>query len=144
MRIRPEFVRLIIIVFLSGKVYTYLISDVGEITQRGKEEKLYLIPEGTETEEMYVYGFENDIAEADQIKMLENIKGLKKIYMTRPGYRIEYMCLKPGEIKKDMEAINARKIFFAGKITGIESYGESLLQGFMAGKNAVRTIEGMS
>jgi tRNA uridine 5-carboxymethylaminomethyl modification enzyme len=126
----------------SGKSYIYSVSGIGKISPRRKEKKLYLMPEGSETEEMYVYGFENDIAESDQIKMLEKIKGLENIYMTRPGYRIEYMCLKPNGTKKGMEAKTPKKIFFAGKITGIESYGESLLQGFISGKNAVKAIEG--
>jgi tRNA uridine 5-carboxymethylaminomethyl modification enzyme len=126
----------------SGKAYLYAVSDISEIDQGWKGKKLFLIPEGMETEEMYVYGFENDLAEVDQIEMLENIKGLEKIYMTRPGYRIEYRCLSPNEIKKDMESKTTKKLFFAGKITGIDSYGGSLLQGFTSGINASRAIKG--
>jgi tRNA uridine 5-carboxymethylaminomethyl modification enzyme len=128
--------------YKGGKTDLYSVSGIGE-TGPGKEVKrLYLLPEGLETQEMYVYGFENDASEEEQLKKLLNIKGFEKIYMTRPGYRIEYGCLKTGEIGKDLKAKNARGLFFAGRITGSDSYGMSLMQGYISGENAVRTLEG--
>ena len=62
--------------------------------------------------------------------------------MTRPGYRIDYGMLAANQIGKDMEAKISRRLFFAGRVTGIDSYGKSLLQGFISGKNAARNLKG--
>jgi len=116
-----------------------LSKDIG---YRKKEKRLYLIPEGKETKEMYVYGHETDAAEEDQQDSLRNIKGMERIYMTRPGYRIEYGCLKADETGKGQEAKASNRLFFAGRVTGTKTYGESLVQGLLSGKNAVRALRG--
>jgi tRNA uridine 5-carboxymethylaminomethyl modification enzyme len=129
-------------IYKGGKTDIYSVSGIGKSSPFKEAKRLYLLPEGLETEEMYIKGFENDLAEEDQVKTLSSLKGFEKIYMTRPGYRIEYGCLKTDEIGKDLEAKNTSGLFFAGRITGIDSYGKSILQGYVSGKNAVRTIEG--
>jgi tRNA uridine 5-carboxymethylaminomethyl modification enzyme len=128
-------------IYKGGMADIYSFSSIEKTFQGKKAKRLYLLPEGLETEELYVYGYENDLGEEEQLGRLHKLKGLKNIYMTRPGYRIEYGCLKTDEIGKDLEAKNNRGLFFAGRITGTDSYGMSLMQGYLSGENAVRTIE---
>lgn len=129
-------------IYKGGRAGIYSVSGIGKNVFGKTGKRLYLMPEGLETNEMYVYGFENDISEKEQINRLLNIKGLENIYMTRPGYRIEYGCLEADETGRELEAKEYAGLFFAGRITGTDSNGYSLLQGYLSGINAVRAIKG--
>jgi len=104
--------------------------------------RCWLVPEGKETNEMYVWGFENDLDEEQQLKMLCRIEGLENVYITRPGYRIEYACLEYSEKDEGIDGHGMKGLFPAGRVTGIESYENSLRQGFLAGINATRAAAG--
>jgi tRNA uridine 5-carboxymethylaminomethyl modification enzyme len=127
-----------------GKHEIYSASISRDIGSGKKEKRIYFIPEGMETEEMYSYGYETDAAGEDQQNSLMNIKGMERIYMTRPGYRIEYGCLEADETGLGQQANASKRLFFAGRITGIKTYGESLVQGLLSGKNAARVLRGKS
>jgi tRNA uridine 5-carboxymethylaminomethyl modification enzyme len=117
----------------NGEIKLYRAVDAGE-----NKEGLWLIPEGRKTGEMYVWGFENALDEEQQLKRLRRIEGLENIYLARPGYRIEYACLEPSGIDGGMDAAGIKGLFFAGRVTGINSYEDSIRQGFLAGINASR------
>jgi tRNA uridine 5-carboxymethylaminomethyl modification enzyme len=121
----------------SGEVKLFHAVDTG-IDKR----RLWLVPEGRETGEMYVWGFENDLHEEKQLKMLCQIEGLENVYLARPGYRIEYACLEYSGIDEGIDAYGIKGLFFAGRVTGIDSYEDSLRQGLLAGINASRAAAG--
>ena len=103
-----------------GGFEAYAVKDKTAFKGLGEKKELILIPEGRDTEEMYLSGFENDLPEEEQVIMIKGIKALENAYMTRPGYAIKFAQLSPSIQKKDLELKSAAKIFFAGRITGID------------------------
>ncbi|MBL1488838.1 tRNA uridine-5-carboxymethylaminomethyl(34) synthesis enzyme MnmG, partial [Klebsiella pneumoniae] len=51
---------------------------------------LFLEPEGSETNEMYLNGFSSSLPMDVQINALRMIPGLEQAKVYRPGYAIEY------------------------------------------------------
>jgi|GEM_PF-2031108 len=103
--------------------------------------RIFLVPEGKETEEMYVLGFENNLSEEEQLTSLMEIMDFKDSYMTRPGYEIEYACLAPSLQGNDLQVKGFAGIFFAGRVSGSMKYEESLAYGALAGINARNFIK---
>ena len=109
------------------------------IRNKGKHE-VNIIPEGTETKEMYVDGLVTTKSEKEQLKALGEINGMENIIMTRPGYGIKYNVLSPLQINKKLENIKFPGIFFCGRINGITEYESTATQGYIAGLNAFKKI----
>lgn len=123
----------------------YLEVSPGEVIRRantGKNiKKLYILPESRNSDEMYIYGFENSFSEERQEYLLKTIEGFEKVFITRPGYGIEYSCLSPFQINETLESKKVKGLFFAGRINRTCKYEESLEQGLLAGINASKKIK---
>lgn len=119
-----------------GEVFTK-VNTVRDITN------LYIIPDGKDSDEMYVYGFENSLSEEMQTDLIRKLKGFENAFMTRPGYGIEYGCLSPFQINETLESKKIKGLFFAGRINRTNKYEQSLEQGLLAGINACKKIKGI-
>jgi tRNA uridine 5-carboxymethylaminomethyl modification enzyme len=108
-----------------------------------KNKNFILLPEGIDTGEMYVCGFENSFPEELQVKILRNSPGLEKAAMTRPGYGISYWVLRRSQVSRFLEFKKFKGMFFAGRINGTDTYEQSLVQGLFAGINACRRVKGL-
>jgi len=115
-----------------------IVSEPDIMGDSKKNRGIYLIPEGIETKENYILGFENKLSEEKQSDWLESIRGMKDSYITRPGYEIGFSCINKNVIGKDLKVQDFKKIYFAGRVTGVDSYEESIMQGIQAGKGAGR------
>ncbi|MCD4670015.1 MAG: FAD-dependent oxidoreductase [Actinomycetia bacterium] len=104
---------------------------------------IFILPEGRDTEEMYLYGFENSLSEDIQTELLRRIEGFENVFISRPGYGIKYGCLSPFQLNKALESKKFKGLFFAGKINKANEYEESLAQGLLAGINAYRNANGI-
>jgi len=103
----------------------------------GKDRHLIFIqPEGTNTNEMYLHGLYTTFAEDIQIEIIHRIKGLENAELTRPGYGVEYDYLLPFQINNNLESKKHKNLFFAGQINGSTGYEEAAAQGIVAGYNA--------
>jgi len=111
----------------------------------GKKHSLdiFILPEGRDTEEMYLCGFENSLSEDIQTELLRKIEGFENVFITRPGYGIKYGCLSPFQLNETLESKKFKGLFFAGKINRAYEYEESLAQGLLAGINAYRSANGI-
>ncbi|HAJ94858.1 MAG TPA: hypothetical protein DCP02_01375, partial [Actinobacteria bacterium] len=111
---------------------------------KGREiTKLYILPDGRDSDEMYVYGFENSLSEDMQTNLIRKIKGFENSFITRPGYGIEYGCLSPFQTNETLESKKIKGLFFAGRINRTYKYEESLEQGLLAGINAYNKVKGI-
>ena len=97
---------------------------------------LFLEPEGSETNEMYLNGFSSSLPMDVQIEALHRIAGLENAKVYRPGYAIEYDFFDPTQLRHTLESKIIEGLFFAGQVNGTTGYEEAAGQGLVAGINA--------
>lgn len=97
---------------------------------------LFLEPEGTDTNEMYLNGFSSSMPIELQIEALRQIPALRDVKVYRPGYAIEYDFFDPTQLKHSLESKKIEGLFFAGQVNGTTGYEEAAGQGLVAGANA--------
>jgi len=107
-----------------------------------EQHQIFLEPEGWDTGEVYVQGFFTGLPEEVQLAMLRSIPALKQAEIMRPGYAIEYDCVRSGQIQASLESRQIGGLFLAGQINGTSGYEEAAAQGLMAGINAARQVQG--
>lgn len=97
---------------------------------------LFLEPEGTDTNEMYLNGFSSSMPMNIQLEALKKISALRDVKVYRPGYAIEYDYFDPTQLKHSLESKIIKGLFFAGQVNGTTGYEEAGGQGTVAGINA--------
>lgn len=130
--------------FIEGTGARYCPSIEDKIVRfPGRERhQVFVEPMGLETGEMYLQGMSSSLPEDVQIEMVHSLKGLGNAFIMRPGYAIEYDCLKPGQLKLSLELKKIKGLFSAGQINGTSGYEEAAAQGLIAGINAAMYIKG--
>ena len=97
---------------------------------------LFLEPEGTDTNEMYLNGFSSSMPWETQLKAIHKIPALRDAKIYRPGYAIEYDYFDPTQLKHSLESKVVKGLFLAGQVNGTTGYEEAGGQGTVAGINA--------
>jgi methylenetetrahydrofolate--tRNA-(uracil-5-)-methyltransferase len=84
-------------------------------------------------------GFQNHLRYGEQARVLRLIPGMENAEFLQFGqiHRNTYIC-SPRVLRPTMQMRDRPKIFFAGQITGVEGYVESVAMGWLAGVNAAR------
>ena len=99
---------------------------------------LFLEPEGTDTNELYLNGFSSSLPLHVQLNALRKIPALRDVVLYRPGYAIEYDIFDPLQLRHTLETKAIDGLFLAGQVNGTTGYEEAAGQGFVAGINAAR------
>ncbi len=88
-------------------------------------------------------GFQNHLKYAEQSRILRMIPGLKKAEFLRYGqiHRNTYINA-PALLTASLQLKSAPRVFFAGQISGVEGYTESIATGLMAGLHAAAFATG--
>ncbi len=88
-------------------------------------------------------GFQNHLRYGEQARVLRLIPGLENAEFLQFGqiHRNTYIC-SPRVLEPTMQMRNRANVFFAGQITGVEGYVESVAMGWLAGVNAARLALG--
>lgn len=97
---------------------------------------LFLEPEGTDTNEMYLNGFSSSLPMEIQLEALKKIPALRDVRIYRPGYAIEYDFFDPTQLNHSLMSKLCDGLFFAGQVNGTTGYEEAGGQGVIAGINA--------
>lgn len=97
---------------------------------------LFLEPEGSDTNEMYLNGFSSSLPMDVQINALHKIPGMENARVYRPGYAIEYDYFDPTQLTHTLESKIIDGLFMAGQVNGTTGYEEAAGQGTIAGINA--------
>ena len=88
-------------------------------------------------------GFQNHLRYGEQARVLRLIPGMERAEFLQFGqiHRNTYIC-SPRVLAATMQMREQPNIFFAGQITGVEGYVESVGMGWLAGVNAARLVAG--
>jgi methylenetetrahydrofolate--tRNA-(uracil-5-)-methyltransferase len=84
-------------------------------------------------------GFQNHLRYGEQARVLRLIPGMEQAEFLQFGqiHRNTYIC-SPRVLKPTLQMRDRPEVFFAGQITGVEGYVESVAMGWLAGVNAAK------
>lgn len=88
-------------------------------------------------------GFQNHLRYGEQARIIRLIPGLEQADILQYGqiHRNTFIN-SPKILNEDLSTRKDPHLFFAGQITGVEGYVESVATGWLAGINAVRVLNG--
>ena len=88
-------------------------------------------------------GFQNHLRYGEQARVLRMIPGLERAEFLQYGQIHRNTYIHAPRVLAPTLQLRARPaVFFAGQITGVEGYVESVATGWLAGLNAARLVEG--
>ena len=92
-----------------------------------------------------IVGFQNHLRYGDQRRLLRMIPGLERAEFLRYGqiHRNTYINA-PALLRRTLQWRRRPNILFAGQLSGVEGYVESMATGLVAGWNASRLARGQS
>lgn len=104
--------------------------------------QVFVEPEGLYTNEMYLGGMSSSLPEDVQTAMYRTVPGLEHVKIVRNAYAIEYDCINSRQLRATLEFKSIEGLFSGGQFNGSSGYEEAAVQGFMAGVNAARKLQG--
>ena len=106
--------------------------------------QIFLEPEGSDTNEIYVQGMSSSMPIDVQHEMYRSVVGFENCVIMRYAYAIEYDCIDSLDLKPTLEYKKVKGLFTAGQINGTSGYEEAAVQGLIAGINASRYLQNKS
>ena len=104
---------------------------------------LQLRQENQRADSYNLVGFQNHMRFGDQARVFRLIPGLENAEFLRFGqmHRNTYIN-SPSVLRQTMQLKAEPRVFFAGQISGVEGYAESIATGLIAGRNAALLAHG--
>ena len=98
--------------------------------------QIFIEPESSLTNEMYVQGMSSSLPFDVQLEMYKSVIGLEKVKIMRFAYAIEYDCIDSMCLTPYLMTKHIKGLFLAGQLNGSSGYEEAAAQGLIAGINA--------
>lgn len=91
-----------------------------------------------------IVGFQTNLTYHEQKRVFRLIPGLENAEFLRLGtcHKNTYIC-SPNTLNESYQMLKYPNIFFAGQITGVEGYVESISSGLVAGLNMYAYVSGL-
>lgn len=91
-----------------------------------------------------IVGFQTNLTYPEQKRVFRLIPGLENAEFLRLGtcHKNTYIC-SPNTLNESYQMLKYPNIFFAGQITGVEGYVESISSGLVAGLNMYAYVSGL-
>jgi tRNA uridine 5-carboxymethylaminomethyl modification enzyme len=86
--------------------------------------RLFLEPEGNETDEWYINRLSTSLPIGVQTEILQTIPGLEHAQILRPAQAVKYDCAPPTQLYPSLESKVIGELFCAGQINGTSGYEE--------------------
>ena len=131
--------------FIEGTGPRYCPSIEDKVVKFADKERhqVFIEPEGTYTNEMYLGGMSSSLPEDVQHAMYRTVPGLENVKIVRNAYAIEYDCIDARQLYPTLEFRKIKGLFSGGQFNGSSGYEEAAAQGLMAGINAARKVKGL-
>lgn len=100
--------------------------------------QIFIEPESSFTDEMYVQGMSSSMPYDVQLEMYHSVIGLERCKIMRFAYAIEYDCIDSLALDASLMVKTVSGLFLAGQLNGSSGYEEAAAQGLVAGINAAR------
>lgn len=128
---------------VKGRGPRYCPSIEDKIVRFNDKERhqLFLEPESSMTNSIYLQGFSTSMPTNIQELMVHSLPGMENAKFLHYAYAIEYDAIYPTQLKLSLETKLIENLFTAGQINGTSGYEEAAGQGLIAGINAVRKIQ---
>lgn len=104
--------------------------------------RVYVEPEGLDTEAVYLNGISTSLPLDVQEGMVRSVEGLARAKILRPGYAVEYDFVPSCQLAPTLETLAVKGLYLAGQINGTSGYEEAAAQGLLAGINAALALSG--
>jgi tRNA uridine 5-carboxymethylaminomethyl modification enzyme len=127
----------------TGPRYCPSIEDKVVRFSEKENHRIYLEPEGLNTDEWYINGFSTSLPFDIQNQIIKTIPGLEKAIIIRPAYAVEYDYALPTQLNSTLESNIVKSLFFAGQINGTSGYEEAASQGLIAGINSAHNAHNL-
>ncbi|MBQ2662002.1 MAG: methylenetetrahydrofolate--tRNA-(uracil(54)-C(5))-methyltransferase (FADH(2)-oxidizing) TrmFO [Clostridia bacterium] len=122
------------------------LKPVGLIDERTNKRPFAVVQLRQDDKDAVLYnivGFQTNLKFGEQKRVFSMIPGLENAEFVRYGvmHRNTYIN-SPGKLDTDFSVKGSNNLYFAGQITGIEGYIESIASGFVAGMSLARKLLG--
>jgi tRNA uridine 5-carboxymethylaminomethyl modification enzyme len=107
-----------------------------------REHTIFLEPEGLSSDSIYVNGLSTSLPHDVQEAVVHAVPGLERAEFLRYGYAVEYDMVAPGQVAMDLSCREVPGLVLAGQVLGTSGYEEAAALGFLAGVNAVLSVQG--
>ena len=106
---------------ISGTGPRYCPSIEDKIVRFGDKDghKIYLEPEGKNTDEWYINGLSTSLPFDVQNRVVHSIPGLEDAIIIRPAYAVEYDYAIPTQLSSTLESLKVESLYFAGQILSL-------------------------
>ena len=86
-------------------------------------------------------GFQTNLKYGEQKRVFSTIPGLKNANFVKYGVMHRNTYINSPKLLDNTYKLHGKNIFFAGQLTGVEGYVESIASGYVASQNAIKLFD---